>query len=63
MITSEQCFKKYGHPTIDNKWLTLWDVPAELKIGVIPEKIYCNKDIIEPLSQAFRNLIDRGFVS
>ena len=40
----------------------MWDVPAELEIGVIPKRIYCNKDIIVPLSQAFKNLIDRGFV-
>lgn len=40
----------------------LWDVPSELEIGVIPKRIYCNKDLIKPLTQAFRNLIDRGYV-
>lgn len=62
MITSKQCLDKYGEPAANNKWLTVWDVPAELEIGFIPKKIYCNKDLIEPLKQSFKNLIDRGFV-
>lgn len=62
MVTSAQCLAKYGPASEKNKWLTLWDVPTELEIGLIPKRIYCNKDLIEPLSQAFKNLIDRGFV-
>lgn len=63
MVTSNQCLAKYGPPSQNNKWLVLWDVPAELEIGVIPKRIYCNKDLIAPLQRAFKNLIDRGFVS
>lgn len=62
MVTSAQCLKKYGQPDQANKWLVLWDVPTELEIGVIPKRIYCNKDLIEPLSKAFRALIDTGAV-
>lgn len=62
MITSAQCLKKYGPPSADNKWLVLWDVPTHLEIGVIPKRIYCNKDLVKPLEQAFKNLIDRGYV-
>lgn len=62
MVTSKQCFAKYGEPSESNKWLVLWDVPTELEIGVIPKRIYCNKDMVAPLTQAFKNLIDRGFV-
>lgn len=62
MLTSAQCLKKYGEATASNKWLTVWDVPEEIEIGFIPKKIYCNKDLIKPLEQAFRNLIDRNFV-
>jgi hypothetical protein len=62
MITSAQCLKKYGPPAADNKWLVLWDVPTHLEIGVIPKRIYCNKDLVKPLEQAFKNLIDRGYV-
>lgn len=61
-VTSKQAEIKYGPPSAKSKWLTLWDIPAELEIGVIPKRIYCNKDLVKPLEQAFRNLIDRGFV-
>jgi hypothetical protein len=43
--------------------MVLWDVPSELEIGLIPKKIYCNKDMVNPLSIAFKNLIDTGHVS
>jgi len=62
MITSAQCLKKYGPPAADNKWLVLCDVPTHLEIGIIPKRIYCNKDLVKPLEQAFKNLIDRGYV-
>jgi hypothetical protein len=69
MITQQQCEQKYGPVAIgqnnslfENKWMTLWDVPAELEVGVIPKKLYCNKDMVEPLRKAFVNLISRGAV-
>ena len=61
MLTASQCYKKYGAPT-DEKFMVLWDVPKELEIGVIPKRIYCNKDMIEPLTKAFQNLIKTGLV-
>ena len=63
MVTSAQCLKKYGQPTDANSHMTLWDVPANLEIGVIPKRVYCNKDIVAPLSKAFENLISSGHVS
>lgn len=63
MLTSAQCIAKYGEPSPKSKWLTLWDVPADLEIGLIPKRIYCNKDLIAPLRKAFRNLIDTGKVA
>lgn len=62
MVTSKQCLKKYGEPSVNNPWLILFDVPTELEIGVIPKRIYCNKDLVSPLTQAFKNLIERGCV-
>lgn len=62
MVTSAQALKKYGAPEKQTS-MVVWDVPTELEIGVIPKKIYCNKDMVDPLSQAFKNLIDRGHVS
>lgn len=63
MVTSAQCVKKYGQPSPTNTWLTLWDVPANLEIGFIPKRIYCNKDLVQPLGQAFQNLITTGKVA
>lgn len=62
MVTSAQAFKKYGDPTKESN-MTLWDVPGHLEVGVIPKKLYCNKDMILPLSTAFNNLVARGKVS
>jgi len=62
MVTSAQALKKYGDPTKENN-MTLWDVPANLEIGLIPKRIYCNKDLVGPLTNAFTNLIQRGFVN
>lgn len=61
MVTSAQCLKKYGDPTLERS-MVVWDVPTELEVGVIPKKIYCNKDMVAPLAQAFKNLIATGFV-
>lgn len=63
MVTSAQCLKKYGEPSASNKNLVLWDVPTELEIGVIPKRIYCNKDLIKPLEAAFKALISTGCVN
>lgn len=61
MVTSEQALKKYGDPTKESS-MVLWDVPTELEIGVIPKRLYCNKDMVGPLSLAFKNLITTGCV-
>jgi hypothetical protein len=61
MVTSQQCFKKYGDPELE-KNMTLWDVPTELEVGIIPKRLYCNKDLIIPLSKALKALIDTGHV-
>jgi len=61
MIYSKDCLKKYGDPVKENN-MTLWDIPAEIEIGVIPKRLYCNRDIVQPLSASFKNLIDRGYV-
>lgn len=61
LLTSTDCLLKYGHPETE-KSMVLWDVPKELEIGVIPKKIYCNKDMVEPLTKAFKKLIETGHV-
>ena len=62
MVTSAQALKKYGDPSKESNMI-LWDVPGFLEIGVIPKKIYCNKDIVEPLAKAFQALISTGHVN
>lgn len=61
LLTSSDCLKRYGLPELE-KAMALWDVPPELEIGVIPKKIYCNKDMVKPLTLVFQNLIKTGFV-
>lgn len=63
MVTSQQCLKKYGEPSPQNSWLTIWDIPTELEVGIIPKKLWCNKDLIVPLSDAIKNIISRNLVS
>ena len=66
MITSSECLKKFGDPTNpknEANYMVLFDVPTHLEIGVIPKKIYCNKLLVQPLLDAFENLIDRKFVN
>lgn len=62
MVTPAQALAKYGQPEKESS-MVLWDIPAELEIGVIPRRLYCNKDIIEPLSKAFKELIETGKIS
>jgi hypothetical protein len=61
MVTSAQALKKYGDPDKQSAMI-MWDVPGYLEIGVIPKKIYCNKDIIKPLAAAFQALITTDHV-
>jgi hypothetical protein len=61
MVTSAQALKKYGDPN-NQSAMIMWDVPGYLEIGVIPKKIYCNKDLIVPLAAAFQALITTDYV-
>lgn len=60
MVTSQQCLKRFGLPT-DERDMVLWDVPDYINkwIPVIPNKIYCNKQIILHLECAFLEIINR----
>lgn len=54
---------KFGHPkTNEAKHMTLWDVPADLEIGTLPNRLYCNKMMVPLLTEAFRNIVDRELV-
>jgi hypothetical protein len=62
MVTSEECFAKYGDP-YKEKAMTLLILPVELQSDHFPKRIYCNKDMVEPLKEALCNLIDRNLDS
>ena len=61
LLTSTECISRYGAAYKESN-MVLWDVPTELEIGVIPKRIYCNRDMIAPLTQAFKKLIETGHV-
>lgn len=61
MITAAQAMARYGTPELE-KGMVLWDVPMELNIGVIPRRIYCNRDLVTPLRDALYHLIHRGLL-
>jgi hypothetical protein len=56
MVTSNDCLKKYGAAELE-KNMIVWVVPVELHIKTVPKKIYCNVDMIAPLTKAFQNII------
>jgi hypothetical protein len=59
MVTSQDCLNKYGKPENQNN-MVIWSVPSTIHIKTVPQKIYCNKDMLVPLSKAFFNLIEQG---
>lgn len=71
--TSEEAMQKYG-PIISGKWpnesqwMTLYDCPDWLEKhltgldGKPCKRIYCNKDLLIPLTRAFENVKDRGLL-
>ena len=62
MVTSKDCLRKYGDPSTE-RHMVVWDVPAEMELGRIPKKIYCNRDMVKPLEAALKNVISRGLVA
>lgn len=75
MVTSNDCLKKYGSPIDDEgtptvnegsafemKWMSRQKIPLEIiqEIRAFPTVIYCNVDLIAPLTIALRNVAQRG---
>ena len=59
MLTSLQARKHYGDPRTESA-MVLFDVPAALEVGVIPKRIYCNRDLVKPLTSALTLIVNRG---
>lgn len=64
MVTPKQALALFGPPDVkfERKHMILWDVPADINAAIpaLPNKIYCNKRMVLPLENAFRNLMIRG---
>ena len=59
MITSAQALARYGDPRTEAA-MTLLTVPTDLRIGAVPARVYCNRDLVQPLLRAFQNIRDAG---
>lgn len=60
MTKTERCLQKYGVPELERS-MTLLRVPVMFRCkGVIPGRIYCNKDIKGNLIDALQNIYDRN---
>jgi hypothetical protein len=61
-VTSSDCDKKYGDPNAKNNIIN-WNIPSDLRIKPFPNSLECNKDLVGPLSQAFKNIISRNLTN
>lgn len=63
-VTSNNCIEKYGLPNVEmeRSFMTLYRVPKTIlkSIPTLPSRIYCNKDMVACLEQAFTNIVNRG---
>lgn len=59
MIQDDDCQLKYGTPSDNNPCMILWTVPDEIRFPPIPKRIYCNRDLVEPLTRALRLVVSR----
>lgn len=62
--TQIKLLQRYGNPlnnrlAFENTHMVLWDVPNAINthIAPLPNKIYCNKDIVKPLLNVFNDLM------
>jgi hypothetical protein len=64
MVYSNDAMQKYGVPSPQNPCMTLWKIPSTYvdMNTKIPYRIWCNKDLVVPLSNAFKNLLERGLI-
>lgn len=65
MVTSSDCTRVFGDPRevkFEHEYMTVYK-PGEYirnNIPCIPERIYCNRRILDMLDMALRNVVDRG---
>lgn len=59
MINASQCLAKYGAPQNERNMIVL-EIPSNLQMDHMPRKIYCNRDMVQPLLDALKNIKERG---
>jgi hypothetical protein len=59
MITSAQVMKRYGLP-VEERAMVVFAIPSSIEIVGVPHRIYCNRDLVEPLRQALTLVVQRG---
>jgi hypothetical protein len=63
-VSATNCIEKYGLPNVEmeRSFMVLYNVPKAIlnSISTLPSRIYCNLDLVAPLEQALRNIINRG---
>ena len=59
MIQDDDCLHHYGDPKLERNMVS-WKVPDEVRFDPIPKKIYCNRDLVDPLLRALRLVKVRG---
>lgn len=59
MISSDECFERYGDPATESSMVS-FNVPFELQFKCVPPTVYCNKDLVKPLTNALKNIVERG---
>ena len=62
MLTAKECQAKYGNPEKELN-MTVCNIPPEYVSGGIPKRVYCNKDMVEPLIRAFKLINQQGLGS
>lgn len=59
LLTSKECLRVLGDPERE-KDMQIWIIPREVWIPAFPQRIYCNKRLIAPLSGVLAALHQRG---
>lgn len=59
VLTSAKALKLYGPPS-EERSMVLFEVLRECQIPTVPKRIYCNRDLVEPLTRALTLIITRG---
>lgn len=64
-LTSAQLVSKYGDPAVsgfEKRNILLYPLPKDITMAIktIPQKLYINQAIAEPLTQTLRALINKG---